>query len=130
MWREVLSRKASWQQYSEYDGDLKRTLHTITVRVWPEMLPAGSELYMNGNHRYLGAWIGSGIPLDEAGDGSWERSFSFPDSTELSFKITRGSWQKQAVHGDGTAPDPHSLVVCGDTTLLINVENWQDAFGE
>ncbi len=111
----------NWEQYSN-----KKAKHKIDIVVESNYLPGGSQLYIIGNHRFLGQWIRTGIPLLPQKDGTWLRSFSFPDSTKLEFKITRGSWETEAVNSDGTIPPNFSLTVEKDTILKIKIEDWKD----
>jgi CubicO group peptidase (beta-lactamase class C family) len=110
-----------WRQYTK-----DRVQREVTIHVLPNYLPGGSRLYIIGNHRYLGGWVSSGIPLLPRKDRSWGRTFHLPDSTKLEFKITRGGMDKQAVTMDGKVPPNHSLVVVKDTVLNIVIEDWKD----
>lgn len=94
------------------------------------VLPENSAIYVNGNHRYLGSWISKGIPLVENNDSSWSKQFHFLDSTKIEFKVTRGSWDKQAVDSNGFELKPFSLLVLNDTTLNISVDNWKDLYSK
>lgn len=111
----------NWAQYS---GD--RNNRKIDIVVEARYLPGGSQLYIIGNHRYLGGWVRMGMPMFPRKEGAWSRSFFFPDSTNIEFKITRGSWQSEAVTADGAIPPNHSLLVEKDTTLNIIVQDWKD----
>lgn len=111
----------NWDQYSN-----KKTKRKIDVVVKSNYLPGGSQLFIIGNHRILGQWISTGIPLLPQKDGSWSRSFSFSDSTKLEFKITRGSWETEAVNSDGTIPPNSFFIVEKDTILNINIDDWKD----
>lgn len=111
----------NWEQYSS-----KRTKHRIDIVVETNYLPGGSQLYIIGNHRFLGQWIRTGIPLLARSNGTWYRTFSFPDSTRLEFKITRGSWDSEAVNAGGTVPPNFSLIVEKDTTVNIKIDDWKD----
>jgi hypothetical protein len=113
----------NWEQYSS-----KNEKHKINIVVDANYLPGSSQLYIIGNHRFLGQWIRTGIPLLPQKDGSWARSFSFPDSTKLEFKITRGSWETEAVNSDGTTPPNYSFIVEKDTVLNIRIDDWKDLF--
>jgi CubicO group peptidase (beta-lactamase class C family) len=117
-----LSReKGAWKQYAR-----NQVQHTVTFRVVPNYLPGGSHIHIIGNHRYLGSWVGTGIPMAPQRDRSWETVYSFPDSTSLEFKITRGDMGKEAVTMDGKVLPNHSLVVVRDTVVNIVVEDWKD----
>jgi hypothetical protein len=98
----------------------------VTIRVLPNYLPGGSRIHVVGNHRYLGAWVSSGIPLLPQKDRSWEETLYFADSTHLEFKIARGGMDKQAVTMDGKVLANHSFVVTKDTVVNIVVEDWKD----
>jgi CubicO group peptidase (beta-lactamase class C family) len=113
----------NWEQYSS-----KNEKHKINIVVDANYLPGSSQLYIIGNHRFLGQWIRTGIPLLPQKDGSWAKSFSFPDSTKLEFKITRGSWETEAVNSDGTTPPNYSFIVEKDTVLNIRIDDWKDLF--
>jgi CubicO group peptidase (beta-lactamase class C family) len=110
-----------WRRYAK-----DQVQREITIRVLPNYLPGGSHIYVVGNHRYLGAWMSTGIPLLPQRDRSWEKTLCFPDSTKLEFKITRGGMDKQAVTMDGKVLPNHSFVVVEDTVVNIVVEDWKD----
>ena len=120
---KIETTNKNWTQYSN-----KKERHKIDIVVEANYLPGGSHLYIIGNHRFLGQWIRTGIPLLPQKDGSWARSFSFPDSTKLEFKFTRGSWETEAVNSDGTIPSNYSFMVEKDTVLNIRIEDWKDLF--
>jgi predicted alpha/beta superfamily hydrolase len=44
----------------------------------------------------------------------------------LEFKITRGSWENEALNDDGTVPDNYLVEVLSDTTITIRVNLWAD----
>ena len=44
------------------------------------------------------------------------------------FKVTRGSWQTVECNADGTPIVNRNMVIVNDTTILMNIANWQDAF--
>jgi CubicO group peptidase (beta-lactamase class C family) len=110
-----------WKQYMK-----DRFQRRITISVLPDYLPGGSRLYVVGNHRYLGGWVSSGVPLTPQRDCSWATTLLFPDSTMLAFKITRGSMNTQAVTRDGKVLPNHALTVLKDTVLSIIVDDWKD----
>ncbi len=100
--------------------------HRVTFRAVPNYLPGGSKLHIVGNHRYLGCWVQSGIPLSPQKDRSWEKTISFPDSTRLEFKFTRGLMKTEAVTLDGKVVPNTVLVVERDTVVNMIVEDWKD----
>jgi hypothetical protein len=44
----------------------------------------------------------------------------------VEYKITRGSWDREAVRGDGTIPSNSILDVSGEMSVEIVVERWKD----
>ncbi len=44
------------------------------------------------------------------------------------FKVTRGNWQKVESTADGKQIDNRTISIGGDTTILLNIANWQDNF--
>lgn len=111
-----------WHQYS---GNTVRK--KITVSVKPNYLPGGSQLYVIGNHRYFGRWVNSGIPLEPQNNGTWNKSFYLTDSSKIEFKITRGSFENEAVNFSDGSPIPKLMyTVKRDTVFNIVVEDWKD----
>lgn len=110
-----------WRMYAN-----DRVQRTFTLCVRANYLPGGSHLYVIGNHRSLGSWVSMGIPLLPQRDRSWKRTLTFPDSTRLEFKITRGDMGKEAVTMDGKVLPNHTCLVVRDTVVNIVVEDWKD----
>jgi CubicO group peptidase (beta-lactamase class C family) len=109
-----------WSPYTQ------KNMHTVVFHVTPNYLPGESQLFVVGNHRYLGCWVSSGIPLEPQRDRSWEARMQFPDSTMLEFKITRGDMHRQAVTIDGKELPNSSCLVVRDTVLNFLAEDWKD----
>ncbi len=98
----------------------------ITIRVSPKVLPDSAQVYLTGNQPDLGSWQPDGKALQPGADGRWQTRLTYPPGTAVEFKITRGSWQTEAVSATGRVPGNHVLTVQNDTTLDIVVENWRD----
>jgi CubicO group peptidase (beta-lactamase class C family) len=118
----------NWREYSHDYLNNNYSKRKVLIRIKPESVPKNSSLYLNGNHKNLGLWISKGIPLDPKENGIWEKAFTFYDSTKINFKVTRGSWNMQAVDKNGADLPPFSLIVSNDTTLTIVINNWKDLF--
>jgi predicted alpha/beta superfamily hydrolase len=99
----------------------------ITFTVVPKTLPTNSTVFITGNHEKLGAWNAAVVALEKREDGSWSQSFKFPAGTELEFKVTRGSWQTEAVSAEGVVPQNFKLHVFSNESVRIVVANWKDA---
>ena len=119
-----------WKQYSAKAEKHFGPERKVTFRITPKVFPAGSTVFITGNHRYLGQWNPTCIPLMLQQDGSWSRTFRFFEGAELEYKITRGSWEKEAVFADGRVPPNFTFHVQGDMVVNVVVENWKDNFKE
>jgi hypothetical protein len=97
----------------------------ITFRVVPEMIGETDQVFLTGNHYLLGLWDPTAIPLEKQADGSWQKTLSFYEGTELEYKITLGSWEHQALTDDGSVPPNSYLLVTNDTTITIPVPGWK-----
>ncbi len=100
--------------------------HQIRIVVTPKNLPGSSNIYITGNQPEIGEWNPAKVPLKDNKDGSWSGTFAIKENKQLEFKITRGSWDKEAANIDGQTLPNNILVVQKDTTLIINIENWKD----
>ncbi len=98
----------------------------IVFTVVPKTLPTNSTVFIVGNHEKLGQWNAGAIALGKQEDGSWSRTFAFPTGSELEYKITRGSWQTEAVSAEGVIPGNFKLRVASNETARIVVANWKD----
>ncbi|HOL48873.1 MAG TPA: alpha/beta hydrolase-fold protein, partial [bacterium] len=58
--------------------------------------------------------------------GLWTKTFEFEINEIIEYKITRGSWEKEALDEDNTIRQNAVLVVTGDTTIYIEVPKWKD----
>src|SRR5439155_3366954 len=99
----------------------------ITFTVVPKTLPTNSTVFITGNHEKLGVWDAGAVALEKREDGSWSQAFKFPAGTELEYKVTRGSWQTEAVSAEGVVPKNFKLHVLSNESVRIVVANWRDA---
>jgi predicted alpha/beta superfamily hydrolase len=98
----------------------------ITIEVIAEGLPEGTKIYLTGNDDQLGNWQPNEIELDNIEKGKWSKSFSFQKGKKLEFKITRGSWENEALNNDGAVPDNYVVDLLSDTTIKIRINLWAD----
>ena len=100
--------------------------HQITIVVNTQNIPESSKLFITGNQPEIGEWNPAKVPLGETKDGNWIGSFPIKENRRLEFKITRGSWDTEAVNINGQILPNYILDVESDTTLTIKIENWKD----
>jgi predicted alpha/beta superfamily hydrolase len=83
-------------------------------------------LFIVGNDEELGGWNPGAVALEKQDDGSWAGTCTFPAGSQLEYKITRGSWETEAVGADGSVPGNAVLNVQSNETVTIVVANWRD----
>lgn len=98
----------------------------VTFRVMPQVIPDSEAVYIAGNHPQLGLWRPDTVRLAQQADSSWSRTFEFHAGVRLEYKITRGSWQNEAVNAEGIVLPNAILEVTHDTTVTIEVATWKD----
>lgn len=101
---------------------------SVIVIVNCDSLPDNSSIYITGNDAQIGNWQPDFAKLIKTEDGEWQKKLSLKAGKKLEFKITRGSWENEALNDDGSVPDNHKLIIEGDTTLNIKVNLWADQF--
>jgi len=100
----------------------------VEVVVECNNLPEFSQVFITGNDPQIGNWHPDFAKLDRFDDRKWGKKFHFSNGKKLEFKITRGSWENEALNDDGSLPTNHKLNVEKDTIVKINVNLWADQF--
>ncbi|WFB63134.1 alpha/beta hydrolase-fold protein [Sphingobacterium sp. WM] len=103
----------------------------LTIRVnAPATTPAQDSIIPIGNQGIWGFWIyPKSNALKSLGNNVWESTYSFPLNSDLEFKITRGSYFKEALYnGNGQSAQPIKLKITKDTTIVLNPSNWNDIY--
>ncbi|MCU0405938.1 MAG: hypothetical protein MUE64_03030 [Ignavibacteriaceae bacterium] len=72
----------------------------VKFEIIADNLPEGSSIYITGNDEQLGNWQPNEVELNETEKGKWSKSFLFVKGKKLEFKITRGSWENEALNED------------------------------
>jgi enterochelin esterase-like enzyme len=101
---------------------------TVVVEAQTE-IPAGNTLFVAGNLEPTGSWRPDGVALSTDDSTTWRTEITLPRGSELEFKITRGTWQSEAVNRDGSTPGNHAARIERDTTLYVSVFGWKDISG-
>ena len=99
--------------------------HRVTFRLTIPGAPLESKVFITGDREELGQWNPGAVSLEKQDDGTWARTFLFEDG-RVEYKITRGSWETEAVNSDGTVPGNAVLNVASNETVNIVVANWRD----
>jgi hypothetical protein len=115
-----------WESYAAKHAVVFGPDRAITIVVRSASLPDTSGVYITGDHEALGHWNPAIIRLTFKDHNSWERTFRFPDGLRVNYKITRGSWGKEALQNDWSVPENSILDVVSDSTITIEVGHWKD----
>ncbi|MEM6723081.1 MAG: carbohydrate-binding module family 20 domain-containing protein [Bacteroidota bacterium] len=87
-------------------------------------LESKAPLYLAGNLPQLGSWKPDGLPL-RFRDSVWVGHLHLDTTRRLEFKLTKGSWETEALLPDGSVPENYRVLVTQDTTLYFTVEKWK-----
>ena len=83
-----------------------------------------TAVYITGFGDKLGNWNPSVVKLNKENEYTWGIELSFPKGTQLEYKFTLGSWDKEALKGSGIAPGNLQLTLNNDTTVNIVIKKW------
>jgi enterochelin esterase-like enzyme len=84
---------------------------TVTIRT---LVPEGTgTIYLAGNLPELGPWQPDGLAMTGEGRERYAEVRA-AQGTELEYKFTLGTWDREALGPSGTAPPNHELLIDGD----------------
>lgn len=99
----------------------------VTINVTPPAeTPAGSVIFIVGNDSLLGSWDAGKVPMTKGAGSLWTISLEFRRGVSLEFKITRGSWESEAIYMEGEVPSNTTLTVDRDTIITLLPVTWRD----
>jgi hypothetical protein len=117
---------AGWEAYFQNNKVQLGPDREINIKVIADNLPDNSSIFITGNGEKLGRWNPGVVKLEKQADGSWTKTFSFSEGSILNYKITRGSWDKEALDANGNVPQNSFYEVRNDSTIIIEIKNWKD----
>jgi enterochelin esterase-like enzyme len=101
---------------------------TIQVKT-PKNTPIKDSLLVIGNQDVWGNWIyPKSRSMQKINDSTWQQSNTFPAGTTVHFKVTRGSYYKEAVYNNTGVPQEIALQLKKDTTIVLKPSNWNDLY--
>jgi len=109
----------------DYSEARKNAYVTIKV-VPPSATPSGAKIFIAGNQPALGDWDPGKTALQQQNDSLWTMTQKFPKGLMVEFKITRGSWDTEAIYRAGVVPGNTSFVARVDTTITLRPVTWRD----
>ncbi len=89
-------------------------------------LRTGQQVFIAGNQAMLGAWGPDGLPLTRMDENTWVASAMIDPTKPLEFKITRGSWETEAVNDDGSLQSNIEIDTASKTRIVATVKRWRD----
>ena len=95
----------------------------IEIRVI-STLPQNQKVFITGNTPELGNWNPDKISLNKVNDSTWSKVFEFMEGKTIEYKLTLGSWEKEALNEKGKKPGNNILKISDDTVLVFNITNW------
>ena len=95
----------------------------IEIRVI-STLPQNQKVFITGNTPELGNWNPDKISLNKVNDSTWSKVFEFMEGKTIEYKLTLGSWEKEALNEKGKKPGNNILKISDDTVLAFNITNW------
>jgi enterochelin esterase-like enzyme len=93
----------------------------------PPSTPPADTLYVTGSDTALGNWNPPGKALVRENDSVWSLRGTFTAGSEIEFKITRGSWETEALYTPGVVPPNTVLTVARDTVVTLRPVGWADS---
>jgi len=111
---------------SVYAQDVKLTIQVVP----PANTPSTDTLLVIGDQAIWGNWIyPRSVRMHKINDTTWAQESRFPAGTNVSFKITRGSYYKEALYNNnGQIPIATSFRLSKDTTVVIRPSSWNDIY--
>ena len=99
----------------------------ITVKVIvPPTTPQGSQIFIAGNSTPLGDWNPGEVLMESVDDSTWSFGFRVPEGAVVEFKITRGSWDRQAMFEENEIPDNIRFTAREETLIVVRPFTWKD----
>lgn len=90
----------------------------VTIRA--EVPPGTGTVYLTGNCARLGDWDPAGLAMAGSG-GERSATISLPRGTELEYKFTLGSWDREGLGPSGQVMPNYPLTVESDTNVTMTI---------
>jgi len=109
-------------------ADIVFSMSRIRFRIVPPIDRSGERVFISGSIEALGSWNPArALPLD------WLPPFHIgeievPTGSHFEYKITRGSWEREAVDAHGNVPSNLSHEVWLEASLQHTIADWKDRF--
>lgn len=101
-------------------------LQKVTFELYAPTLPESSTVYIAGSDPQLGNWNPGKVLLKYTGNHTWQVQTQFRAQTQLEYKYTLGSWDREGTDAKGFPLSNFSATITSDTTIKNTVEHWLD----
>lgn len=98
----------------------------VQIVVSTNKIGPDEKIFIAGNNSELGNWNPGLISLVKVNDSTWIKDFFFDKGSIIEFKLTKGSWNNEALNAEGKAPDNTIIKVSQDTSIIFRISNWND----
>lgn len=98
----------------------------VTFLVNSEAINENDSVFVTGNHKKLGNWSPVKFRLETVGVNRWQNTVKIEKGYKLEYKITRGSWDMEALYEKGIIPENSFVKIESDTLIVIDVPFWSD----
>ena len=111
------------EQRGAADASKYPVMRTVVVRA---EVPQGTvaPVYLTGNIASLGPWNAAGLAMTGSGRGR-VASVKIPEGTLFEFKITLGSWEREALGPSGMVMANRRQLIAGDQNIKITVSDFK-----
>jgi predicted alpha/beta superfamily hydrolase len=98
----------------------------VEIKSLPSYHPSGSDIYAAGS---FNGWNpqDKNYRFQRTDNGDYYIDLKLADG-KYEYKITRGGWDKGECKKGGGFVENHVLIVPGESTLRLNIEEWADRF--
>lgn len=98
----------------------------VKIIVISNNVSESEKIFITGNKPELGNWNPGIISMEKENDSTWSKEFYFSKGAGIELKITKGTWNNEALNDDGGIPGNTNLTVFRDTIIYFNINNWAD----
>jgi predicted alpha/beta superfamily hydrolase len=96
----------------------------VTFELYAPTLPDSSTVFIVGNEPQLGNWNPAKITMQNMGRHTWQLKLQFPANTQLEYKYTLGSWDREGTDAKGFPLSNYRVTIASDITIANTIEHW------
>jgi len=84
------------------------------------------QVTITGNLPQLGNWNPTKVNLQKVNNNEFSITLALPINTSIEYKLTKGSWQTEALTDGGHIPSNYHITFTKDTTINHIIPKWKD----